>query len=275
MTDEIPEKLSIKFICAQEDNGSLLVDVIAKNSKISKSLIKKLMVNGSVFQSYKGSKRHARKAKHTVRSGDSIECYYDPKIDLDKTFEFKLLHETPNYGIYHKPVGAMTEGNNYGDKSSLLRHVQKLKKYVYLINRLDREIQGLVVVAYNSKTQNLLQQMWRNGVIKKYQAIVLGELPLSGIFDTEINNKFSQTKFSSIESDGHNTYVEIELATERKNQIRIHFAQNGTPVLNDSIYGRRAKNGQKLKLMSYSLEFIDPQSNKQVKVELPQDRLLF
>ena len=151
MNQEIRSKQIIKFTCEKEDDRTLIVDVIAKNSLLSKSLIKKIMMNGSVFQTFKGKRRKVRKAKDTVKMGDIVECFYDPAIDFDIEFEFNLLHETANYGIYHKPAGAMSEGTNFGDKTSLLRHVEKIKRYVFLVNRLDRETEGLVLIAYNSK----------------------------------------------------------------------------------------------------------------------------
>jgi tRNA pseudouridine32 synthase/23S rRNA pseudouridine746 synthase len=274
MDNELERKQNVKLTCEQKDDGLLLVDVLARNCSLSKSLIKRLMVSGSVFQTFKGKRRNVRKAKYTVKIGDLIECYYDPSIDFDKEFVFDLIFETGNFGIYHKPVGALTEGTNYGDKSSLIRHVEKLKRHVFLINRLDRESEGLVVVAYNSKSQNLLQQIWRKSVVKKYQAIVLGKLEGSGSFEDKINDKFSKTSYSCVKTVGNKTYVEIELATERKNQIRIHFANNGNPVIGDPIFGEKNKNIEGLMLVSYCLEFIDPHTENAVKAELPKDRRL-
>lgn len=264
-----------KYLCTEKDNAKLLVDVLAENSKFSKSQIKKYMVEGSVFQTFKGSKKHARKARITVKQGDLIECYFDPSIDHDQEFEFKTLHETANFGIYHKPAGAMTEGTNYGDKSSLIRHVQKLKKYVFLINRIDRETEGIVVVAFNSKSQNLLQAIWRDGVQKKYQAIVLGEMKGSGTIDSKINKKPTITHYKCIETVNNKTHVEIELATERKHQIRIHFSDKGYPVMGDPIYGQHNKNNEGLKLISYGISFDDPHTKKLIEIEINKEKLLF
>ena len=264
-----------KVRCSEKDSGKLLVDVLAEKSKFSKSQIKKMMVDGSVFQTFKNSRKHARKARITVKQDDIIECYFDPSVDHDQVFEFSALFETANFGIYHKPAGAMSEGTNYGDKSSLIRHVQRLKKYVYLINRIDRETEGLVVVAFNSKSQNLLQEMWRDGVTKKYQAIVMGEMSGAGTFEAKINKKTTLTHYRCIETVNNETMVEIELATERKHQIRIHFSDHGHPVMGDPIYGQHNKNKEGLKLISYGLKLTDPHTKKIIDIELPQERLLF
>ncbi len=275
MTHDIQKKQTIKFTCTEEDEGKLLVDTVAKNSNLSKSVIKKLMVNGAVFQSFRKTKRQVRKAKNTVKNGDTVECFYDPSIDFDIDFEFNLLFQTSNYGIFHKPAGAPTEGTNYGDKTSLIRHVQKLKRYVYLVNRVDREVEGLVVVAYNSKTQNLLQEMWRDHVVKKYQAIVLGTMEGSGTFEDKINNKFSKTTYQCVKTVDNQTFVNIELATERKNQIRIHFSSNGNPVIGDPIFGENNKNNEGIMLISHELQFVDPQNKKPVHVKIPKENLLY
>lgn len=275
MTHETPKAQIVKFTCNKEDDGKLLVDVIAENSSLSKSLIKKLMVFGAVFQSFKGNKVRARKAKRTLKAGDAIECYFDPKIDIEQEFEFKSLYENKYYGIFHKPAGALTEGTSYGDKISLCRHVEKFKKSIYLINRLDKETEGLVVIAFDSKTQNLLQTMWRNEVTKKYQAIILGELEGEGEFDNPVNDKFSHTHYQCIKTENNQTYVDVTVKTERKHQIRIHFSHDGHPIMGDPIYGKNNKNKEGLKLISYLIEFKDPYSKAPIKVLLPQERMLF
>lgn len=275
MNDKNNKVMNFKFTCEKEDDGLPVVDIIAQTTSLSKSLVKKLMANGSVFQTFKNNRKHVRKARKTAKAGDLIECYYDPTINLDFNFEFNLLFETKNYGIYHKPAGAMSEGNNYGDRTSLIRHVEKIKRDVYLVNRLDREIEGLVLVAYNSRTQNFMQEMWRENVVKKYQAVVLGRIRDQGFFDKKINNKFTKTIYTCIDVVDNRSYVEIKAVTERKYQIRMHFSDNGHPIIGDPIYGEHNKNSKGLMLISYSLEFEDPHDQRQIKVELPQDRMLF
>ncbi len=278
MTEENLETMKpqkIKFTSLPEEDGMLIVDLIEKRSPLSKSIIKKLMVFGAVFQTIGTKRKRVRKAKTIQKAGNIIECYFDPKIDLNEEFEFKNLYETSHYGVYLKPSGALTEGTNSGDQTSLFRHVEKRKKYTHLINRVDRETEGLVVVAYDSKTQNLFQEMWRDQVIKKYQAIVLGTIEGSGSFTNQINKKFTKTDYQCIETESNKTKVEISLKTERKHQIRIHFSEAGHPVIGDPIYGEKNKNRKGLKLISYALEFTDPYSKKEVKVILPEDRKLF
>ncbi|MBT3981133.1 MAG: RluA family pseudouridine synthase [Bacteriovoracaceae bacterium] len=275
MENEIQKAQIIKLTVKPADNGRLIVDVLAENSGLSKSLIKKLMMFGAVFQTYKNVRKRVRKAKMTLRGGDQLECYFDPKIDLNQSYEFKALHQTKHYGVYHKPAGAMSEGSNYGDGVSLLRFVEKNKRFAHMVNRLDKEVEGLVVIAYDSKTQNLLQSMWRQDVTKKYQAIVLGEIEGSAEFNLPINDKFSLTRYQCVKTHFGESYMDLSLATERKNQVRIHFSHAGYPVIGDPKYGENNKNREGLQLVSYLLEFVDPYTKQTVEVLLPKDRLLF
>lgn len=275
MSEEMTQAQIIRFTSSKQEDGMLAVDLIAKNSSLSKIIIKKLMAFGAVSQSHNGKKKPIRKAKAQIKFGTSIECYYDPKINLDQNFNFRKIREAKNYSVYHKPVGALTEGNKYGDQISLLRYVSKFNKHTFLVNRLDMETEGLIIIAHDSKTQNLFQSMWREGVTKKYQAIVFGKLEGSGEFTQAINNKYAKTKYESIEELEDESYVEITPISERKHQIRIHFANAGYPIIGDPIYGKFNKNRDGLQLVCYSLEFKDPYSGKEVEVHLPEKRLLF
>jgi tRNA pseudouridine32 synthase / 23S rRNA pseudouridine746 synthase len=275
MKEQLPQAQIIKFICDQTVVGKLLVDVLAEKSDLSKSVIKKLMMYGAVHQTYKKKRKRIRKAKTILNLGDVVECYFDPNIPLDVDYEFTPLYETKHYGIYLKPAGILSQGTDYGDKSSIFRFVEKLRKRAFLVNRLDKETEGLVIVAYDSRTQNSFQEMWKKNVTKKYQAIVLGKLSGKGTFDFKINTKESTTHYESIKTIDNKTYVDISIETGRKHQIRIHFSKGGFPVMGDPKYGTGNKNRDGLKLISYLLEFKDPHTNKMVKVSLPKERHLF
>ena len=267
--------LKITFTTNPSDEDQLIVDTIANRTKLSKSLIKKLMSYGAVFQTIGKKRRRVRKAKSILKTDNYIECYFDPLIDLNQSFDFRCLYQNNRYGIYHKPMGALTEGNDYGDKTSLLRHVESEKRFAYVVNRLDIHTEGLVVIAFDTKTQNLLQSMWRNDVIKKYQAVVLGELEGSGEFDEKINNKFSLTKYESIDTDDKYSYLDLTMITERKHQARIHLANAGYPIMGDSKFGKNNKHNGGLELISYYIGFKDPYNQKQIEVFLPEKKLLF
>lgn len=267
--------LKITFTTNPSDQDRLVVDTIADRTKLSKSIIKKLMNYGSVFQTIGKKRKRVRKAKSILKTDNYIECYYDPSIDLDQKFDFRCLYKNNRYGVYHKPMGALTEGNDLGDKISLARFVESEKRFAYVINRLDIHTEGLVVVAYDTKTQNLLQSMWRKDVVKKYQAVVLGQLEGEGEFDDEINKKFSLTQYKVIETDDQCSYLDLTMVTERKHQARIHLAKAGYPIMGDPKFGEHNKNRDGLELICYYIGFKDPYSQNDIEVYLPDKKLLF
>ena len=275
MENEASKAQIVKIDSNSDQQGKLIVDLIAEKSTLSKSLIKKLMVNGSVFVCKLKKRTRVRKAKSTIKAEERIECFYDPSIPLNQEFEFPLLHSTRHYGVYLKPAGALSQGTDYGDQSSLIRSVEKEKRYAYLVNRLDRETEGLVIVAYDSRTQNLFQEMWRANVEKKYQAIVFGNLEGEGIIDTKMNGKEAETHYQAISTEGNQTNVEIRIVTGRKHQIRIHLSDLGYPVMGDPKYGKYNKNKDGLKLIAYELNFKDPQKKKRITVTIPTEKMLF
>lgn len=275
MSNKAPKSKIIKFNCKQEENEKLIVDMIASRCDLSKIVIKKLMNFGAVFQTIKNSRKRARKAKSIARAGDLIECYFDPRIDLDQKYEFKKIYSTKYYGVFHKPVGAITEGNNFGDRISLLREAEKSKRFAHVVNRLDTETEGLILIAFDSRTQNSFQEMWRNQVVKSYQAIVEGEFPKEKNITDDISNKYSETncELHSI-SEGQSNVI-IKPVTERKFQIRTHLSRAGHTIIGDGKYSKKYKSSDSLKLVLTSLEFKDPLTRENVKVEISSDRMLF
>jgi len=275
MNESIKKPLTVNFQAKDSDNDQLIVDTIAKYSPLSKSLIKKLMVYGAVFQTIKAKRKRVRKAKSILKAGNRIECYFDPNIDFEKSFDFRVIFRSKHYGIFHKPMGALTEGNNYGDKTSLKRSIEKDKKNAYIVNRLDIHTEGLVMVAFDSQAQNKFQEMWREKVTKKYQAIVLGVLEGSGEINKPINKKPSQTKYESLKIEDGMSFLDLTLTTERNHQARIHLAGLGYPIMGDSKYGKYNKTNNGLELISYFIGFKDPYTNKEIEIYLPEKKRLF
>ena len=130
-----------------------------------------------------------------------------------------------------------------------------LNKTVRLVNRIDKDTTGLVVIAKCEYIQEcLIKQMSDNSFIKEYIAIVRGLVDSSGAIDFPIARKdgsiiercvdlvrgenaitnYVRLKYNS-ELDI--SLVKCRLLTGRTHQIRVHFAYIGHPLLGDSLYG--------------------------------------
>jgi 23S rRNA pseudouridine1911/1915/1917 synthase len=97
---------------------------------------------------------------------------------LDKLFD--IIHEDADLLIVHKPADLVchpTKGDEYSSLISRARIYLKVEKEPRLVNRLDRETSGLVVIAKSAGTAGELGKIWESrAVTKEYLAIVHGHV---------------------------------------------------------------------------------------------------
>jgi 23S rRNA pseudouridine1911/1915/1917 synthase len=124
-----------------------------------------------------------------------------------------------------------------------------------LVNRLDRETSGLVIVAKTARAGKILgQQVLRREIDKQYLAICAGEFRQeSGTIDQPIGvrpggpvftkrvidpaGKPSVTEYTVAQRLPGFTVVQLRLKTGRAHQLRVHLAWLGHPIVGDKIYG--------------------------------------
>ncbi|MCX6970434.1 MAG: RluA family pseudouridine synthase [Verrucomicrobia bacterium] len=182
--------------------------------------------------------------------------------------DFEILGETPDLLAVNKPAGMLVHPTKPDGPWTLWDGLRELLRYelanggqVSLINRLDRETSGIVLVAKSSRAARTASISMQEGKIKKlYLAIVCGwpedkfesEAPiirLGEVAASEIHlmravhpsGARAHTRFrvvSRIErSEGRFALVSAEPLTGRTHQIRVHLAHCGHPVVGDKLYG--------------------------------------
>ena len=122
-----------------------------------------------------------------------------------------------------------------------------------IVHRLDRDTSGLLVVAKTQSTLSRLSQHFHRRLVeKRYLAVVCGRVeddmrtiaaPIGR--DEESRPRWSvleggkaaETRLRVLERGGARTLVELEPVTGRTNQLRIHCAHAGHPVVGDRLYG--------------------------------------
>lgn len=215
----------------------------------------------------------------------------------------EILYEDNHIIIVNKAPGEIVQGDKTGDtplvetlKIWLKEKYNKLGNvFCGVVHRLDRPVSGLVVFAKTSKALARMNEMFRNGEVKKtYWALTRNRPPkeqdrlVHYITTTERNNKSYASptprkdakeailSYKLLGASDRYNLLEVNLETGRKHQIRVQLAAIGCPVKGDLKYGDKRSNPDgSISLMAHRIQFIHPVSGKEIDVTapLPSDNL--
>lgn len=209
----------------------------------------------------------------------------------------QVLYEDNHIIIVYKQSGEIVQGDKTSDKplSETIKEwiKQKYAKpgnvFLGVVHRLDRPVSGIVVFAKTSKALSRLNNMFRNGEVRKtYWAMVqtapnMPEATLTNwlvrnekqnksyVYNNEMPNaKQAILKYKTIGQTEHYTLLEVNLLTGRHHQIRCQLAAMGCPIKGDLKYGARRSNPDgSISLLSHKVEFIHPVSKQKIVVVSP------
>jgi 23S rRNA pseudouridine1911/1915/1917 synthase len=173
-----------------------------------------------------------------------------------------ILHDDDDLLAVKKPAGLVchpTKGDVYSSLISRVRLHLGEASDPRLVNRLDRETSGIVVIAKTAAVDaGLKKRFTQRAVQKEYAAIVHGHpVPDAGTCDQPLgpdanspvaimdtvraDGKKAVTHWRVLQrfvrAEGNFSLLEVVPESGRKHQIRIHLAHLGHPVVGDKIYG--------------------------------------
>jgi 23S rRNA pseudouridine1911/1915/1917 synthase len=209
----------------------------------------------------------------------------------------KIIYEDNHIIAVNKTSSEIVQGDKTGDIPLSETVKQWLKEkyskpgnvFVGVVHRLDRPVSGLVLFAKTGKALTRLNEMFREGKVKKtYWAIVKNPPPQpegelvhylirnekqnkSYAYDTEKPDaKKAVLSYQLIARSDHYYLLEIDLKTGRHHQIRCQLAKIGCPVKGDLKYGfdRSNKDGG-ISLHARKARFIHPVSKEEIEIVAP------
>lgn len=272
-----PGRLSLRHRVAPGDPPGA-ADLLAKATGLSKGAVKDAMRKGAVHVARAGRARHRlRRETATVRPGDVLEIHYDAVLLALAPPSARLVRDAGRWSAWAKPAGLLTQGTDFGDHASLLRQVEKaLGRAAHPVHRLDREVEGLVLVAHEPAAAAALSELFRTGkVVKRYRAEVVGDVEADrgagGTIDLPVDDKPARTSFRVLSRDParSTTTLEVTIGTGRHHQIRRHLEAVGHPVLGDPRYGAGNKNREGMRLAAVHLAFREPFTGEEVELTFP------
>ena len=172
-----------------------------------------------------------------------------------------IIHEDDEILVVDKPADLVCHPSKAGELSSLVGRIRIHLGHGEgrLVNRLDRETSGVVLIAKSALVaRELGKLMAADGKVEKvYDAIVHGGLTGPVTIDAPLGRdeaspvaikdrvrpegapaRTDVRPVAVIERpDGTFTQVEVRPRTGRKHQIRIHLAHIGHAIVGDKIYG--------------------------------------
>ncbi|MCF7873597.1 MAG: RNA pseudouridine synthase [Candidatus Omnitrophica bacterium] len=197
---------------------------------------------------------------------------------------FDIIFSDQYFLVINKIARIVVQPSPKKEKQTLTSLLKKqLKENLYICHRLDKDTQGLMIYAKSKKAyKNITDQFRKRKIIKKYFALTQGNFKKNkGIFKGLILDaagkkfkekpKSSETFYKVIKKCKGFDFLELSPKTGRTNQIRIHLAKAGHPVLGERKYafGRDfVIKFNKLALCAYFIQLRHPISKEKVTIKI-------
>jgi 23S rRNA pseudouridine1911/1915/1917 synthase len=314
MTDD----KTLKFVVAEEFANCRIDKFLAEELHKTRPEITRSKIQNLIGENLVSDEQNQTidSAAYKVKLGQKIYLklpdFKESHLEA-KDISFEIIFEDDDLLVINKPAGLTVHpgaGNQqdtlvngllftHGDKLSNISGEQRPG----IVHRLDKDTSGLMLVAKNDLTHQLLAQKLQEREIKRnYLAFIYGVMPkpFGSIRKNIIRSRVNRLKMNiartsgreaithfetkKIFGEGFASLVECKLETGRTHQIRVHFESEKHSLIGDQTYNSSRKNAPKgldkkienfvqkfprQALHSYKISFIHPRTEQEMLFEIP------
>ena len=278
------DKIQIKI--TKEQSGKEIKSILFDDLKLSSRLVTELKKDFGIMLN--GEKATVRKK---VLEGDELILTLPLKKSeniVPNDIPLDIIFEDDDILVINKPSGMPTHPSHGHFENTLangVMHYFKNSDFTFrAITRLDRDTTGLVLIAKNQISANILcNELKEKQIEKTYLAICMGELPdnsgtiiapiarvCESVIKREVSKKgqYAETEYSVSAYENGYSLVTLKPKTGRTHQIRVHLSHIGNPIYADFIYGTELS-GERTRLHCHKLKFKHPKTGENIELIAP------
>ncbi len=166
---------------------------------------------------------------------------------------FEILFEDEHFIVVNKKAGVLTIPDRYEPNHPNLKGtLSKTRESVFVVHGIDKDTSGLVLFCKTAEMDKAMSLLFEEGkIIKKYRAITQGKpAETEGKVDAAIlvprdkvkvsispKGKEAVSHYQVLEAFRQFSFLEIQIESWRRHQIRVHLYSISCPIVADKLYG--------------------------------------
>lgn len=286
---------SLKFTTDRGDARLRLDQAIVRRltdvAGLSRTRVQKWIATGLVLV----DGQPPRRAAISVPAGSLVEVRLpdDTRLRARPAAEeggLDVLYEDDYLLAVNKPAGVVVHPSYKHASGTLLNAIlwrwrRDPSAHPGIVNRLDKQTSGVMLVARSPDMHARLQRESTNGRMRKeYLAIAAGRpRQRRGVIRLSLGRdrsdrrrvvvdpegRASETRYEVLATKGGLSLVRCELVTGRMHQIRVHLADSGWPIMSDVVYGTADARLARHALHAWRLSLVHPATGHSLVVTAP------
>ncbi len=283
---------NLSFVISKEHEDRKLVNYLKFHGNMSTRLTRKLIRGGLITIN-----DTLARSNDLLKEGDKIDVVLEIKETQDiipQDIPIEVAYEDLDLLIVNKPPFMVVHPTRSHLENTLANGIMNYFNntnqdcIVRLVNRLDRDTSGLIMIAKSQYAhQGMAKKLDNNQIEKTYIAVVEGRLEGKDTIDMPIDRPTPEsmkrevmeggqravTHYEALASSDKMSVLSIKLETGKTHQIRVHMKTIGHPIVGDSLYGNVSQYIDRQALHAHRLRFSSLRDNIEVEVlaELPAD----